>query len=121
VIKLPRLTRQQWIHIFFHSFEGPLLLLGGVVIGGGSLAGPILIIAGLMCATRWVVNLLYWWAINKRPKSGSPDFYQPRFPEPPKEPPDVPRCSECGHPCPACELRAEMTARVRSESGWGKE
>lgn len=68
-----KLTHQQWIHMVIHATKTPLLfLIGRFSLDPTSL--PFLVFVGGLFASEMATDALYWWAINKRPRSGSPDF-----------------------------------------------
>jgi len=82
-----KLTRQQKIHMVVHSLKGPLLFLAGVATNPLNLTNTtFLALVALVGATDLTVDALYWVAINKRPRSGSPDFLakakEPWIPDP---------------------------------------
>src|SRR5439155_8648596 len=67
-----KFTRQQWTHMLFYALQAPLGFLAGY-FGRDNL--PLFI--GII--VFWVINsfqvqALFWHAINKRPRSGSPDY-----------------------------------------------
>lgn len=88
--KTPRLkiTKAQWIHTAMHSAKYPVTLVMGFLLGGYQ--GILLVGIGAVVGYAFEItsDLLYWRAINLRPKSGSMQNVEPL---------GSGDCIQCGH------------------------